>query len=90
MSFGLELNAFAYTYGSLSVVTKGTIAPGATITVAKPNHPDVTDWRVIFTPTGTRNVGEEEVRPTSNTGGNSVILTSPADASAHSYLVLGR
>jgi hypothetical protein len=86
----VELNSFAFTYGSLSVVAKGSISAGSTVTIARGNHPDVTDWRVIFTPTGTRNIGEAEVRPSYSISSFTVTLTSPSDASPHNYLVLGR
>jgi hypothetical protein len=90
MSFGVELNSFAFTYGSLSVVQAGAISPGSTVTVTKSNHPDITDWRVVFTPTGVRNIGEDEVRPSFSNNAATVTMTSPADASPHNYLVLGR
>jgi hypothetical protein len=90
MSFGVELNSFAFTYGSLSVLRKGTITPGDSLVFFRSWFPDVTDFRVIFTPTGTRNIGAEEKRPEHSVGSTSIILFSPADASPHNYLVLGR
>lgn len=90
MAFGLRIGTFDFTYGSLSVVAKGSISAGSTVRITRANHPDITDWRVIFTPTGTRNVGEEEKRPSYEVSALAVTLTSPSDASAHNYLVLGR
>lgn len=90
MGFGLRIGNFDFTYGSLSVVKKGTIDPGTSIVLFKSWYDDVTDFRVIFTPTGTRNVGEEEKRPAYAIGSTTIIMSSPSDGSPHNYLVLGR
>jgi hypothetical protein len=90
MAYGVSLNGFAFTYGSLSVIQAGSISPGGSVTIYKSSHPDITDWRVVFTPTGVRNIGENETRPYFSNSSISVVLTSPAAASPHNYLVLGR
>lgn len=90
MAYGLEINGFAFTYGALSVIAKGTISPGATVSVTKSSHPDITDWRVIFTPTGVRDLAEGEVRPSWGQTSATVTLSSPSNAGPHNYLVLGR
>lgn len=90
MAYGLEINGFAFTYGALSVIAKGTINPGDTLSVGKLYHPDITDWRVIFTPTGVRDLAAGEVRPSFSQNQYAVIMNSPSNAGPHNYLVLGR
>ena len=90
MSYGVSLNDFAFTYGSLSVIQAGSISPGSTVTITKSDHPDVTDWRVVFTPTGVRDISDEEVRPSFVNSAAAVTLSSASDAAPHNYLVLGR
>jgi hypothetical protein len=90
MAYGLRVGNFNFTYGSLSVLRKGTITPGESQILFRSWFPDVTDFRVIFTPTGTRNIGAAEKRPEHSVGSTTIILFSPSDASPHNYLVLGR
>lgn len=90
MAYGLQIGDFAFTYGSLSVVAKGSIAAGTTITITKSDHPDITDWRVLFSPTGVRDLAEGEVRPSWGQSAQSFVMTSPSNAGPHNYLVLGR
>lgn len=90
MAYGLEINGFAFTYGALSVISTGTINPGDQLIINKSAHPDISDWRVVFTPTGVRDVAVEEVRPTSGEIFGLVFMEAPSNASPHNFLVLGR
>jgi hypothetical protein len=90
MAYGLEINGFAFTYGALSVIAKGAIAPGATVSITKADHPDITDWRVVFTPTGVRDLSNNQTRPSWGQSAATVTMSSPSNAGPHNYLVLGR
>jgi len=90
MAYGLQIGDFAFTYGALSVIAKGSIAAGDTVSVGKLYHPDITDWRVVFTPTGVRDLAAGEVRPSFSQNQYAVIMSSPSNAGPHNYLVLGR
>lgn len=90
MSFGVSIDGFAYTYGSFSVVSTGNVSTGSQTFALKAEHPDITDWRVVFIPTGLRDAGEEEIRPTLIESSTALSANSPADMSPHRYIVLGR
>ncbi len=90
MPYGLSIGGFAFTYGALSVVKKGTITAGTTVYFNKGAYPDISDFRAVFVPTGVRNITAGEVRPYFNQSVYGVLLTSPDDAGPHNYLVLGR
>ena len=88
MSYGLEIDGFAFTYGVFSVIEKGAIT--SSISINKSNHPDVSEYKVAFNPVGVRNIGEVEVRPTFTETASTITITKPADMSAHNYIILGR
>ena len=90
MSYGLSIGGFAFTYGALSVVAKGTITAGTTLNFNLGSHPDVSDFRAVFIPTGVRDITASEVRPYSTQHSGNIYLFSPANAGPHKYLVLGR
>ena len=90
MSFGVAIDGFAYTYGTFSVITSGVVSTGNQTFAAKLSHPDITDWRVVFIPTGVRSPGDEEVRPVLRENSYAVYANSPSDLSPHRYIVLGR
>ena len=90
MSYGLSIGGFAFTYGALSVVKKGTITAGTTVYFNKGAYPDISDFRAVFIPTGVRDITASEVRPYSTQHSGNIYLFSPANAGPHKYLVLGR
>lgn len=95
MAYGTVLNGFAFTYGSLSVVAKGTVSAnpegnGTYTIIYKEDHPDITDWRVVFTPTGVRDISVDEVRPYFAETAAAIFIHRPTGVSEHQYLVLGR
>ena len=90
MSFGVAIDGFAYTYGTFSVITSGVVSTGNQTFASKLAHPDITDWRVVFIPTGLRDAGEEEIRPTLLENSYALYANSPSDLSPHRYIVLGR
>lgn len=89
MSYGFRFGAVDFTYGTFSVIAKGTVTSGTT-TIAKSNHPDITDWRVVFTPVGVRSPADEEIRPSFSVTGSAVNIVGTSNTSPHLYLVLGR
>jgi len=90
MSYGLSIDGFAYTYGTFSFIASGNVSVGNQTFISKPAHPDITDWRVVFIPTGLRDAGEEEIRPTLLENSYALYANSPSDMSPHRYIVLGR
>jgi hypothetical protein len=89
MSYGFRFGAVDFTYGTFSVIAKGTVVSGTT-TISRSSHPDITDWRVVFTPIGIRDPGEEEIRPSFSVSASAVSIVGTSDTSPHLYLVLGR
>ena len=88
MSYGLEIDGFAFTYGAFSVIAKGTV-PDGTVSIAKADHTDITDFRVVFTPIGVRSPIDEEIRPSYSQTGTHVTIDGTG-ASSHNYILLGR
>ena len=90
MSYGLELDGFSFNYGVYSVIASGTVIVGYQTFIAKLSHPDITDWRIVFIPTGVRSPGDEEVRPSFSSNSYALFTTTPSNMSPHKYIVLGR
>jgi len=90
MAYGLAIDGFSFNYGTFSVIATGTVAVGYQTFIAKLSHPDITDWRVVFIPTGIRSPGDEEVRPTFTSNSYALFTTAPSNMSPHKYIVLGR
>ena len=88
MSYGLEIDGFAFTYGVFSVIQKGAVT--STFTFTKSDHPDVTDYEVAFNPIGVRDIANLEVRPTYTETNASITINKPANMSNHNYIILGR
>jgi hypothetical protein len=89
MSYGLQIDGFNFTYGTYSVVQKGTLSQ--TVVVNKADHPDISLWKVFFVPVGIRDTSRSEIRPSFAESGTNITMT-PAFSSglAYTYYVLGR
>jgi hypothetical protein len=88
MAYGLQINGFDFTYGTYSVIQKGTLYN--TVIVSKEDHPDITQWSTVFVPVGVRDITKNELRPTTKYVDNTIVLTPPESGLAHLYFVLGR
>ena len=88
MAYGLQINGFDFTYGTYSVIQKGTLY--STVIVDKEDHPDISQWSTVFVPVGVRDITKNELRPTTQYIDNTIVMTPPASGSAHLYFVLGR
>ena len=90
MAYGVKVDGFDFGYGVYSVIQKGLV--DRTFAVVLGDHPDVTEWRVVFIPVGVRSTQEREVRPTFSylPDLNWILITKPALCSDHEYIVLGR
>lgn len=89
MAWGLQVDGFNFTYGTYSVIEKGTLTQ--TVVVNKSNHPDIRLWSVFFVPVGVRNIQNNETRPTFSETGTTITL-NPVYSSGIGYLyfILGR
>lgn len=95
MAYGIQVDGQNLTYSALSVVAKGNVTPtnSASTSVSvlsKSSYPDVTEFKVVFTPTGVRDTSNEEVRPYAVISTNHITIYSPVGMSPHQFLVLGR
>lgn len=88
MAYGLEIDGFAFTYGTTSVIAKGAVT--STFTIQKSDHPDVTQWGAVFIPTGIRNLSSSEVRPQYSQTATTFTITKPTGMAPHNYLIIGR
>lgn len=89
MTWGLQVDGFNFTYGTYSVIEKGTLSN--TTTIYKSNHPDIRLWKVFFVPVGVRDIQKSETRPTFSETGSTITL-NPVYSSGVGYLyfILGR
>ncbi len=90
MAYGIQVDGLNITNSSLSVITKGVLTSATTVTLTKSNYANVTEFQVVFTPTGIRDTSEEELRPTSSQNSSTITITQPSNGTPHQYLVLGR
>ena len=90
MAYGLAIDGFSFNYGTFSVVATGIVTTGIQTFVSKAAHPDLSDLKVVFIPTGVRSPGDEEVRPVLIENSYALYANSPSDLSPHRYIVLGR
>jgi hypothetical protein len=89
MAYGLQIDGFDFTYGTYSVVQKGTLGYLNTV-INKADHPDITIWKVFFVPIGVRDITKNEVRPTYVETGTTITLKDTSDPTTYLYFVLGR
>ncbi len=90
MAYGIQVDGLNITNSAFSVITKGVLTSATTVTLTKSNYANVTEFEVIFTPTGIRDTSREELRPTSSQTSTNITITQPSNGSNHQYLVLGR
>ena len=90
MAYGIQVDGLNLTYSALSVVAKGSLSSATTVTLTKSNYADITEFKVVFTPTGVRDTSLEELRPTSSQTSTNITITQPSNGANHQYLVLGR
>ena len=90
MAYGIQVDGLNITNSSLSVIAKGNLNSSTTVTLTKSNYADVTEFQVVFTPTGIRDTSREELRPTSSQNSSTITITQPSNGTPHQYLVLGR
>jgi hypothetical protein len=97
MAYGIIVGGDTLTNSSLSVITKGNLPANNTggnlsVTIlTKADHPDVSEFNVVFISTGIRNTVTEQLRPRILSDNSTYIsLVKMAGMSAHQYLVLGR
>jgi len=101
MAFGIEVtmsDGFTVNFAKscLSVIASGTLPANtgnatSVIVINKSQHPDVTEYQLVFIPTGIRSTSTSEVRPTLHFENSSQIsILKGAGMSVHQYLVLGR
>jgi hypothetical protein len=90
MAYGLQIDEFDFTYGTYSVVQKGTLG-FSNVVINKADHPDITIWQVFFVPIGVRDTTKNELRPTYQETGTAITLSSEPDGTtSYLYFVLGR
>ena len=90
MAYGIQVDGLNITNSAFSVITKGVLTSATTVTLTKSNYANVTEFQVVFTPTGIRDTSEEELRPTSSQNSSTITITQPSNGTPHQYLVLGR
>jgi hypothetical protein len=88
MTFGFAVNGVNLSYGHFSVVSKGTVT--GNMTFNKSDYPQVTQYKVVFIPTGVRDTSKLEVRPSFSDTTNTITITLPSNAGPHEYMLLGR
>ena len=90
MSYVIQVDGLNITNSALSVVAKGSLSSATTVTLTKSNYDGVTEFQVVFIPTGIRDTSAEELRPTSSQSSTAITITQPSNGTSHQYLVLGR
>lgn len=90
MAYGLEVNGFAFNYGTYSVIQTGDVPLGAGQNFYKYYHPDITEFGVIFIPYGVRDTSLTEKRPTWSDNGSYIFINGVGVTTPHKYLVMGR
>ena len=90
MSIGILAGDHNFAFSALSVITKGVLSAETDVTLTKSDYIDITEFDVVFTPTGRRNVQLEELRPSFTQDDNEIVISQPANGSPHEYMVLGR
>ena len=95
MAYGIQVDGLNITNSALSVVAKGNVVPtnssSTSVSVlSKSSYPYITEFKVVFVPTGIRDTSAEEVRPHAVISSNHISIYSPVGMSSHQYLVLGR
>ena len=90
MAYGIQVDGLNLTYSAFSVVAKGSLSSATTVNLTKNNYDDITEFEVVFTPTGIRDTSDEELRPTSSQSSSTITITQPSNGTPHQYLVLGR
>jgi hypothetical protein len=90
MAYGLSVDGFAFNYGTYSVIETGQVPLGSWLNFYKFNHPDITQFGVIFIPYGVRDTSLTEVRPKWTDNGNYIFISGIGVTTPHRYLVLGR
>ena len=90
MAYGIQVDGLNITNSALSVVTKGSLSSATTINLTKSTYNDITEFKVVFIPTGIRDTSAEELRPTSSQSSTAITITQPSNGTSHQYLVLGR
>lgn len=88
MTFGFAVNGVDLGYGHFSVVAKGTVTDS--LTFNKSDYPQVTQYKVVFIPTGVRDTSKLEVRPSFSDNTNTIVISKPSNAGPHEYMLLGR
>lgn len=90
MAYGIQVDGLNITSSALSVVAKGSLSSATTINLTKSTYNDITEFKVVFIPTGVRDTSAEELRPTSSQSSTAISITQPSSGTPHQYLVLGR
>ena len=90
MAYGIQVDGLNITNSALSVVTKGSLSSATTINLTKSTYNDITEFKIVFIPTGIRDTSAEELRPTSSQSSTTISITQPSNGTPHQYLVLGR